>query len=100
MPAECAFQLRCSRHHEVQVGALLREFSLDVQKVRTGNMPRRERVETGYGDVRDITPRWLVIETRRTIENAKVGLVQDLRKLFGTCEFTTHRSLNGYRSSE
>jgi hypothetical protein len=74
-------------HHEVQVGALIGEFSLDVQKVRTGNMSGRESVETGYGDVRDITSRWLVVETGRTIENANVGLVQNLRKLFSTDEF-------------
>ena len=96
MSAERPFQFRCSRHHEVQVGALIGEFSLDVQKVRTGNMSGSERVETGYGDVRDITSRWLVVETGRTIENANVGRAQDLRKLFGTDEFTAHRSLNGY----
>jgi hypothetical protein len=54
----------------------------------------------GYGDVRDITSRWLVIETGRTIENANVGLVQNLRKLFGADEFAAHGSLNSYRLPE
>ena len=100
MSSECAFQLRCSRHHEAQLGVLIREFSLDVQKVRIGNMRGHERVQPGYGDVRDITSRWLVIETGRTIENANVGLVQNLRKLFGADEFAAHGSLNSYRLPE
>jgi hypothetical protein len=90
MSSECAFQLRCSRHHEAQLGMLLREFSLDVQKIRTGNMRVHERVQPGYDDVREITSRWLVIETGRTIENANVGLVQNLSKLFATDEFAVH----------
>ena len=90
MSSECAFQLHCSRHHEVQLGVLIRELSLDIQKIRTGNMRVHERVQSGYGDVGDITSRWLVIETGRTIENANIGLVQNLRKLFGTDEFAAH----------
>src|SRR5262249_50777568 len=87
MPSECVFQLRRSRHHEAQLGVLIGEFSLDVEKVRMGNMRGLECVQPGYGDVGDVTSRWLVIETGRTIENANVGLVQNLRKLFGTDEF-------------
>ena len=44
-------------------------------------MRGHERVQPGYGDVRDITSRWLVIETGRTIENANVGLRELARRI-------------------
>ena len=61
-----------------------------VAKLRQVCMRVRERVQPGYGDVRDITSRWLGIETDRRIENANAGPVQNLRKLFGTDEFAAH----------
>jgi hypothetical protein len=93
MPSEGDLQLCRSRHHEAQLRVLLGEFALNIEKVRAGNMCGLERVQPGYSDIRGVASQRLVIESGCTIENAKVGLMQNSHKLFRANEFAAHTSL-------
>jgi hypothetical protein len=105
MSSEGDLQLRRSRHHEAQPCVLLGEFALNIEKARAGNMCGLERVQPGYSKIRDVASGRLVIEAGRTIENTKVGLMQNSRKLFRANEFGAHRIpptaiLEGHASSK
>lgn len=100
MASEGDLQLRRSRHHEAQPRVPLGELPLNIEKVRTGNVGGLERIQPGYSDIRDVASRRLVIEAGRTIENAKVGLMQNSRKLFRANEFAAHRSSHGHPSGQ
>jgi hypothetical protein len=79
VPSEGDLQLRRARHHEAEPRVLIGVFALNIEKVRAGDMCGLERVQPGYSDIREIASRRLVIEAGRTIEKAKVALMQKPR---------------------
>jgi hypothetical protein len=77
MTAERGLELRDRRHHEVKRRVLVGKFALQIQKIRSGNMPGLEGVPPGYGDIGDIAAGRLIFEIGRAIEQSHIGLVED-----------------------
>ena len=86
MPAERGLELGEFWHHEVELGVPVGELALQIQKIRTRNMPGLERVLAGHGDIGDVAAFRLVFESGGAIEQPKLGLLEDAGEFRGGYE--------------
>ena len=77
VPPERGRKLRCSRHHEAKLGILIREFALQVEEIRAGNMPGLKRVLSRHGEVGSRAAGGRGFEIGCAIEQPQVWLIED-----------------------
>jgi hypothetical protein len=80
MTAERGLKLRDGRHHEAKLRGGIGEFALQIQKIRSRNMPGFEGVSSGHGDIGNVAARGLVFEIGRAIEQSEIGMIEDIRE--------------------
>ncbi len=91
MAAEGAFEKRDIRHHEAKRRIGIGELALQIQKVRTRNMPGFERVPSGHGEIGLAGAFGGGFEIGGAIEQAQIGLAQDLSEFRGRNQLVTPR---------
>ena len=80
MAAEGGLKLRDLRHHEVQLGGLVGELALQIEKIRARNMPGLKGVPPGHGDIGNAGARGLVFEIGGAVEQPQIWLTQQAGK--------------------
>ena len=70
----------------MKLGVLIGELALQIQKIRTRNMPGLEGVASGHGDIGNGAAFRLVFESGGAIEQPKLGLGEDAGEFRGGYE--------------
>jgi hypothetical protein len=76
MAAKRGLKLRGRRHHEVKRRVLVGEFALQIQKIRSRNMPSLKGTPSGYGDIGNVAAGRLIFEVGGTIEEPEFWLIE------------------------
>jgi hypothetical protein len=76
--AEGLLEIRNIRHHEAKLGIGIGELALQIQEIRARYVPSFKGVPPGYGDIGNAAAFGLIFEVGRTIEQAQVGLAQNI----------------------
>src|SRR5229473_4726909 len=76
MATKRGLKLRDRRHHEVKRRILVGEFALQIQEIRSRNMPSLKGVPSGYGDIGNVAAGRLIFEVGGTIEQPEFGLIE------------------------
>src|SRR5882757_7186816 len=77
MATKRGLKLRGRRHHEVKRRILVGEFALQIQKIRSRNVPSLKGVPSGHGNIGDVAAGRLIFEVGGTIEQPQIGLIED-----------------------
>jgi hypothetical protein len=91
--AKRPLELRNIRHHEAKLGAGIGELALQVEKIRARNVPGLERVSPGHGEIGQAAAFGRGFEIGGAVEQAQVGLTQNISEFRGGDEPVTPRHL-------
>ena len=99
MAAERLLKLRNIGHHEAKLGIGIGELVLQIEKIRARNMPGLERVPPGYREIGKAAAFGRRFEVGGAVEQAQVGLAQNIGEFRRRDEPATPRHLLASRHS-
>src|SRR5439155_21447152 len=94
VPPERGLELRDVRHHEAQLGGLVRKLALQVEEVRARNMAFLEGAIAGHDDIGNGAAFSLVVEIARAVEHAQVRLGEETGEFLGRDQPATLRHVS------